>query len=274
MAWTVVPCLEDLRRQLNTAFPDRDRTSDGGVGDTSHAASKSSHNPDKTGNPEHADKDSADEVRARDFDKDLNHPTVTMTDVVDHLVDGARAGRFWWLRYVIWQGAIWHKNTAWQPRAYTGPNRHDHHAHVNSDFTQAADTIAGVDYHLEELTDMAVNDDDAKKIARFVWQHLEPDPTDPDQETGKKPPTLRTGGWLRYEKLRADNRQKNIVAAVTAAAGADQQRDTALAATLQALPGAVAAELADEDGVDGAVVQAAVERALGRLRLTTAPAPE
>lgn len=153
MAWVVVPCLNELRDQLDEVAPGRDRASDGSIGDTSHSAGKSSHNPDRTGNPEHRDGDQADEVRARDFDADLRTPGLTMLEVVRHLVTGARAGRFWWLRYIIFQGIIYSRSTepAWQARKYTGANSHHHHAHVNSNFTQAADTVRGTDYGLEEL---------------------------------------------------------------------------------------------------------------------------
>jgi len=51
-----------LREQIDDAFPDRDRKSDGWIGDARHAASKSDHNPDpKTG-----------VVRALDIDSNLD----------------------------------------------------------------------------------------------------------------------------------------------------------------------------------------------------------
>ncbi len=36
-----------LREQIDDSFPDRDRASDGWIGDTRHAARKSDHNPDE-----------------------------------------------------------------------------------------------------------------------------------------------------------------------------------------------------------------------------------
>ena len=50
-----------LREQIDDAFPDRDRTSDGWIGDTRHSARKSDHNPDEQG-----------WVRAIDIDRDLS----------------------------------------------------------------------------------------------------------------------------------------------------------------------------------------------------------
>ncbi len=38
-----------LREQIDDSFPDRDRASDGWIGDTRHAARKSDHNPDEQG---------------------------------------------------------------------------------------------------------------------------------------------------------------------------------------------------------------------------------
>jgi murein L,D-transpeptidase YcbB/YkuD len=152
MGWVVVPCLDEARDQLNARFPNRDKTSDGSIGDTRHQAGVSSHNPDRTGNPEYRDGDSKDEVRARDFDADLRDPAgVTMEQVVQLWVTLARRGVLWWVRYIIYKGRIWHKRDGFKTRVYTGSNPHDKHVHVNSDFSQAADTVTGTNWHLDDL---------------------------------------------------------------------------------------------------------------------------
>lgn len=177
-AWQVVPALEDLRVELNTVAPNRDKSSDGSIGDQSHASGRSSHNPDKSGNPEWRDGDSKNEVRARDFDKDLRQPGLTMDKVVEHLVKGCRAGRFWWIRYIIWEGYIYHKRDGYVRRKYTGSNKHDQHVHVNNDFSQAADNYTGAKYNLASLLParepvqeepVALTEAEIEAVADAVW---------------------------------------------------------------------------------------------------------
>jgi len=149
--WVVVPCLKEGRDQLDARFPNREHGAEGFVGDTAHQGSSSSHNPDETGNPEYSDRDGKDEVRAWDADKDLHDPVVTMEQVVQHLIEGARSGRFWWIRYIIFDGRIWHRRDGFVTHVYTGSNKHTDHAHINSDFTQQADTVTGTDWGFNEL---------------------------------------------------------------------------------------------------------------------------
>lgn len=149
-SYVVVPNLNELLEQLNKRFPKRDKASDGALGNTSHAARASSHNPDKTGHPEYRDGDSSNEVRARDFDKDLKSADgVVMEQVVQHIIKHARNGDFWWVRYVIYNERMWHKRDGYKTHKYTGANQHKTHMHVNSDFTQKADKVTKTKWLLE-----------------------------------------------------------------------------------------------------------------------------
>lgn len=151
--WTMVPCLDEGRDQLDTRFKKRAKKAEGGIGDTAHQRETSSHNPDDESgvSAEHNDGDGRHEVRARDFDKNLNDPDVSMEDVVQLWVKLARQGTLWWVRYIIFNGRIWHKRDGFVTRKYTGSNQHKDHAHVNSDFTNAADTVTGTNWHLADL---------------------------------------------------------------------------------------------------------------------------
>lgn len=111
-----------LREQIDDAFPGRDRTSDGWIGDTRHAARKSDHNPDGQG-----------WVRAIDIDRDLNgkgrKPDV-MPDLVDQIRVAAKSGDKR-ISYIIFDGKISSSKKAWAWRPYDGINQHHHHAHVS-----------------------------------------------------------------------------------------------------------------------------------------------
>ena len=117
-----------LREQIDDAFPDRDRTSDGWIGDTRHAARKSDHNPDVQG-----------WVRAIDVDRDLNgkgRKPDLMPDLVDQIRLAAKSGDKR-ISYIIFDGKIASSKAAWRWRAYNGINQHTHHAHIS--FTPKGD---------------------------------------------------------------------------------------------------------------------------------------
>ena len=117
-----------LREQIDDAFPGRDRTSDGWIGDTRHAARKSDHNPDEQG-----------WVRAIDIDRDLagkgKKPDL-MPDLVDQIRALAKSGDKR-ISYIIFDGKIASPRKAWSWRPYDGINQHRHHAHIS--FTQKGD---------------------------------------------------------------------------------------------------------------------------------------
>lgn len=118
----VATCLNVLRTEINTRWPNRDTRSDGALGDQAHAARKSDHNPNEDG-----------VVRARDFDEDgMDAP-----GVVEHLrLLGALGDkRLYPTGYLIYEkkicgaGSTQARWNTW--RKYTGTNPHDHHFHVS-----------------------------------------------------------------------------------------------------------------------------------------------
>lgn len=120
---------QQLREQFDDSFPDRDRRSDGWIGDTRHAARPSDHNPDsKTG-----------VVRAIDVDRDVSgtpKPDL-MPDIADQIRLAAKAGEKR-ISYIIFDGKIASSKKGWAWRPYTGINAHRHHCHIS--FTPKGDS--------------------------------------------------------------------------------------------------------------------------------------
>ena len=110
-----------LRQQVDDSFPDRDRRSDGWIGDTSHAQRPSDHNPVAiTG-----------WVRAIDIDRNLNNNASTSIYLADQLrLYAKQHGR---ITYVIHVGKIASSKKNWAWRPYDGINAHEHHIHVSFD---------------------------------------------------------------------------------------------------------------------------------------------
>jgi hypothetical protein len=130
--WILVPCLVSLRGEFNDLAPDRDKASDGSIGDTSHAASSSDHNPDETGNTPYEDADSRNEVHAIDVDDDLRRAGWSMTRALEIIITRHREGRDDRLQNVIYNRRIWSRSTGWEARSYTGANAHTEHAHFSA----------------------------------------------------------------------------------------------------------------------------------------------
>lgn len=135
MAWILVPSLVSLRSEFNALAPDRDKTSDGSVGDLLHQQEMSDHNPDETGSTPYKDADFTDEVHAIDVDKDLNKPGWDMEKAVQIIVQRHRDLRDIRLQNVIFNRRIWSRSWGWVEREYTGSNPHDKHAHFSARYT-------------------------------------------------------------------------------------------------------------------------------------------
>jgi hypothetical protein len=117
---------QQLRLQVDDSFPDRDRTSDGWIGDTRHQARPSDHNPDAEGI-----------VRAIDIDRDLSGKAKPdlMPDLADQIRLCAKSDKR--ISYIIFNGRIASSKKSWAWRPYDGINKHNHHCHVS--FTKAGD---------------------------------------------------------------------------------------------------------------------------------------
>lgn len=115
-SWRVARSLDQLLAQINAAHPKRSKAADGSIGDAAHASTTSEHNPDRNG-----------VVRARDFTHDPTHGFDAHA-----MADALVASRDPRILYVISRGRICSSVVRpWVWRAYTGSNRHDHHAHVS-----------------------------------------------------------------------------------------------------------------------------------------------
>jgi hypothetical protein len=119
---------QQLREQFDDSFPDRDRRSDGWIGDLRHSSRPSDHNPDPANGV----------VRATDTDRDVSGKAKPdlMPDIADQLRLAAKAGEKR-ISYIIFAGRIASSRMGWRWRPYKGSNPHDHHLHVS--FSKAGD---------------------------------------------------------------------------------------------------------------------------------------
>ena len=118
-----------LREQFDDTYPDRDRRSDGWIGDPRHASRPSDHNPDPK---------SGMVVRAIDVDRDVyksGKPDL-MPDIADQIRRAAKRGEKR-ISYVIFNGRIASSRMGWRWRKYKGSNPHVAHCHIS--FTSKGD---------------------------------------------------------------------------------------------------------------------------------------
>jgi hypothetical protein len=118
---------QQLRLQVDDSFPDRDRTSDGWIGDVRHSARPSDHNPDAAGI-----------VRAIDIDRDLSGKAKPdlMPDLANQIRLAAKRDKR--IAYIIFDGKIASARLGFRWRKYRGSN--PHHAHCHVSFSKKGDT--------------------------------------------------------------------------------------------------------------------------------------
>lgn len=155
--WGLAPCLVDLIEECDELAPNRSTISDGSVGDLSHQARTSDHNPDDGWV---CAVDVTDD-KANGCDADL---------LARHIV----ARRDPRVKYVIWNGTIAKSFTdsaghkAWTPYPYTGTNAHEKHTHVSVHNTAAARNDLTAWWPQTEPAPPAapVEDDDMRQIVK------------------------------------------------------------------------------------------------------------
>lgn len=115
MAWRNSKATAKLLAQINAAYPGRDKSWDGTIGDTAHSKRKSEHNPNAAG-----------VVRAIDITHDPKHGPPG-----DVLAEALRTGGDPRVAFVIWNKQIAGAGKGWNWRKYTGAAPHDHHVHLS-----------------------------------------------------------------------------------------------------------------------------------------------
>ncbi len=118
MSWRVATCLLGLRDEVDARWPDRDKRSDGTIGDTAHQQTKSDHNPNEAG-----------VVRALDIDVD----GIAADVLAEHLRQCGQSGdrRLRDGGYVIFNHRIASEVGGWGWRAYSGQDPHTSHIHLS-----------------------------------------------------------------------------------------------------------------------------------------------
>lgn len=111
-SYYLAPSLAALRSEVDERWPERDRASDGWIGDPGHAARVSDHNPDWS---------AGGVVRALDVDADGINVRRLLTEVIGD-------PRVW---YVIHNRRIYSRTYDWRALAYLGSNPHTMHVHIS-----------------------------------------------------------------------------------------------------------------------------------------------
>ena len=116
MAWRLAKSLGVLRDQVNSLYPNRSKVNDGTIGDASHSATVSDHNPNADG-----------VVTAMDITHDPSHGLDA-----GKLAEILRLNKDHRIKYIISNRRIASSLVSpWVWRPYNGVNPHEEHVHIS-----------------------------------------------------------------------------------------------------------------------------------------------
>jgi hypothetical protein len=119
MSWKLAAAADTLRKQVNTRYPKRDRSSDGTIGNQDHRRRISDHNPDRTGY-----------VMALDLDED-GWPAHTFAD---ELLEYMRTSGDKRIKNVVYENRVasaTYADQVWVWRSNVPRLGHAHHIHIS-----------------------------------------------------------------------------------------------------------------------------------------------
>ncbi len=167
MAWRVARSIGTLRSQVNAAWPDRNRASDGTIGDTAHSSRRSDHNPNAAG-----------VVCAIDITHDPA-AGADMHALAEAIKHDPR------VKYLIFNARIWNPSVSASWRRYSGSNAHRVHMHVSVVGNAAAYdntspwALAGGTVTTEEDDVLKRGEKDKAKVTVLQWRLNQEHPAHP-----------------------------------------------------------------------------------------------
>lgn len=165
MSYYLAASLKKLRDEVNRLWPSRSKISDGWIGDTSHQARKSDHNPDYS---------SGGVVRALD----ITARGIDVNRLLKHTTNDSRVA------YVIHNRRIYTHARGWY--RYTGSNPHTTHVHVSIAHTRTAE---------RDLKTWISSSGGSSSTGTVSTSKPQPKPSTNDGDHNRY--TVRSESWLR-----------------------------------------------------------------------------
>lgn len=173
MSWRLAYSLDTLRSQVNEAYPNRSKASDGTIGDIAHQAEASDHNPNSAG-----------VVCAFDI---TNSPETGFDahSLADRLLEVRHPD----LKYIISNRRIAGAWSGWRWEPYGGSDPHDRHIHISVGVGPDGRSVQPYDdtikWNVKEDIMSAVNDGDTTNYFLALFDRA-PDQAELDKNRGKE----------------------------------------------------------------------------------------